>query len=153
MHFNSAVNVVGIKKATKDKKVAIKCSYCEKQSNDSNDNQDEVFGISALLEVWNFILFVSVVIVLTLNLMLQFSDDPQMWICLQCGNVACGRGEKGHAIVHHKTPRSGEHCVVVDTHTWKLWCYKCDDAVNNQYVGYFDRNVKILRQTLNDLFF
>ncbi|XP_014210405.1 ubiquitin carboxyl-terminal hydrolase 16 isoform X2 [Copidosoma floridanum] len=66
------------------------------------------------------------------------SDDeivpqpPRLWVCLQCGNIACGRDHKNHASKHFEASRTGMHYVVVDTQQWSVWCYKCDeDYVSN----------------------
>ncbi|XP_051173797.1 ubiquitin carboxyl-terminal hydrolase 45 [Leptopilina boulardi] len=55
---------------------------------------------------------------------------PSMWMCLQCGNQACGRSDRSHAIQHFKVPRTGLHCLVLDTYQWKLWCYECNSYIN-----------------------
>ncbi|KAJ8673620.1 hypothetical protein QAD02_004882 [Eretmocerus hayati] len=63
-------------------------------------------------------------------------NEPRLWICLQCAHVSCGRDQKGHGEEHYKTPRSDNHYVVIDTQQWSVWCYKCDDGVNNRNAGH-----------------
>ncbi|XP_043484419.1 ubiquitin carboxyl-terminal hydrolase 16 [Leptopilina heterotoma] len=55
---------------------------------------------------------------------------PGMWMCLQCGNQACGNSDRNHANQHFNTPRTGSHCLVIDTYEWKLWCYQCNGYIN-----------------------
>ena len=56
-------------------------------------------------------------------------EENSCWICLQCGHKGCGRGDRQHAVLHYKTPRSDCHDLAVDTVSWMTWCYKCDDFV------------------------
>ncbi|KAK0091460.1 hypothetical protein PV326_003198, partial [Microctonus aethiopoides] len=58
------------------------------------------------------------------------TETPQLWICLSCGNQACGRGQKKHAEEHFKTPHSDNHCLAMDNHYWKIYCYECDEFIN-----------------------
>lgn len=48
----------------------------------------------------------------------------------RCGNQACGRFRNQHALHHYKTPHSDSHALCVNTTTWIVWCYECDDEVN-----------------------
>ncbi|XP_044759903.1 ubiquitin carboxyl-terminal hydrolase 16 isoform X2 [Coccinella septempunctata] len=61
---------------------------------------------------------------------MELEYDLSLWMCLRCGNQACGRGKNQHAIKHFETPHSDEHCLCVNTTIWNVWCYKCDDEVN-----------------------
>lgn len=56
--------------------------------------------------------------------------DMTLWLCLKCGNQACGRGRKAHALKHYNTPHSDSHGMCVNTTIWSVWCYECDDEVN-----------------------
>ncbi|CAH0563841.1 unnamed protein product [Brassicogethes aeneus] len=56
--------------------------------------------------------------------------DMSLWLCLKCGNQACGRGKNKHAIKHYNTPHSESHAICVNTTIWSVWCYDCDDEVN-----------------------
>lgn len=54
-----------------------------------------------------------------------------MWMCLQCGNQACGNSDRNHANEHFKAPKTGLHTLVIDTYEWKLWCYECNSFINS----------------------
>ncbi|CAG9832560.1 unnamed protein product [Diabrotica balteata] len=56
--------------------------------------------------------------------------DNSLWLCLKCGNQACGRGRNQHALQHFETPRSDSHAMCVNTTIWSVWCYGCDEEVN-----------------------
>lgn len=56
---------------------------------------------------------------------------PRMWMCLQCGNQACGNSDRNHANQHFKVPRTGSHSLVIDTYEWKVWCYECNGYINS----------------------
>ncbi|XP_032663084.1 ubiquitin carboxyl-terminal hydrolase 45 isoform X2 [Odontomachus brunneus] len=53
-----------------------------------------------------------------------------LWVCLQCGELSCGKEEGQHAINHYKRPHSDCHCMVTDTYHWSVWCYQCDIEVH-----------------------
>lgn len=50
-------------------------------------------------------------------------------MCLNCGQVLCGRYENGHAL-HHSTLNT-QHNVCLNTVNCSVYCYKCDDFVIN----------------------
>lgn len=50
-------------------------------------------------------------------------------MCLNCGQVFCGRYENGHAL-HHSTLHT-QHNVCLNTLNCSVYCYKCDDFVIN----------------------
>ncbi|THU69726.1 hypothetical protein C4D60_Mb08t17430 [Musa balbisiana] len=61
---------------------------------------------------------------------------PQnLWICVICGFVGCGRYKEGHAIRHWK---DAQHCYSLDLETQRVW----------DYVG--DRYVHRLNQSRSD---
>nr|XP_015838142.1 PREDICTED: ubiquitin carboxyl-terminal hydrolase 16 [Tribolium castaneum]XP_015838143.1 PREDICTED: ubiquitin carboxyl-terminal hydrolase 16 [Tribolium castaneum]XP_015838144.1 PREDICTED: ubiquitin carboxyl-terminal hydrolase 16 [Tribolium castaneum] len=60
----------------------------------------------------------------------EFEFDNSLWLCLRCGNQACGRNKNMHALEHFKTPHSDSHAICVDTTNWSVWCYDCDEVVN-----------------------
>ncbi|XP_011143262.1 ubiquitin carboxyl-terminal hydrolase 45 isoform X1 [Harpegnathos saltator] len=53
-----------------------------------------------------------------------------LWVCLQCGELSCGKEEGQHALNHYKRPHSDCHCMVADTYHWNVWCYQCDVEVH-----------------------
>ena len=63
-----------------------------------------------------------------------------LWMCLTCGNLACGRKETGgnlHAIEHYKKTK---HPLVVKYGTLSpdeepsLYCYECDNDVRDEFL-------------------
>ena len=63
--------------------------------------------------------------------------SSNLWLCLTCGNLSCGRkeaGGNGHAIEHFKQT---QHPLVVKTGTItpdgeaSLYCYSCDNDVKD----------------------
>uniref|UniRef100_A0A1B0DD54 ubiquitinyl hydrolase 1 n=1 Tax=Phlebotomus papatasi TaxID=29031 RepID=A0A1B0DD54_PHLPP len=60
----------------------------------------------------------------------DFEYDRSLWMCLKCGSHLCGRSRNQHALKHYMTPRSDQHAVVVNTTTFDVWCYLCDNEVN-----------------------
>lgn len=56
--------------------------------------------------------------------------ETTTWLCLQCGNQGCDRYSKHqHALLHYQTPRSDFHSLVINTTTWAVWCYDCDEEI------------------------
>lgn len=50
-------------------------------------------------------------------------------MCLNCGQVLCGRYENGHAL--HHSELNTQHNVCLNTLNCMVYCYKCDDFVIN----------------------
>ncbi|XDT40991.1 Zinc finger UBP-type profile [Nakaseomyces glabratus] len=60
-----------------------------------------------------------------------------LWICLYCGNLGCGREQVGieghsHALEHFKS--KNDHCLAIklgslSSSSFDLYCYACDDEV------------------------
>ncbi|XP_074590045.1 BRAP2 RING ZnF UBP domain-containing protein 2-like [Curcuma longa] len=50
-----------------------------------------------------------------------------LWICVICGFVGCGRYEEGHAIRHWKDT---QHCYSLDMETQRVWDYVGDNYVH-----------------------
>ena len=55
------------------------------------------------------------------------ASPPQLWLCLCCGNLFCGRYDKAHAQQHHE--RLPQDCVMWNIDSHATWCYACDDDV------------------------
>lgn len=51
-------------------------------------------------------------------------------MCLNCGQVLCGRYENGHALNHSTI--NMQHNVCLNTLNQSVYCYKCDDFVVNE---------------------
>lgn len=59
----------------------------------------------------------------------ECTSSKENWMCLNCGQVLCGRYENGHAL-HHSTENT-QHYVCLNTLNCSVYCYKCDDFVIN----------------------
>ena len=75
--------------------------------------------------------------------------NKNLWFCLTCGNLACGRKETGgnlHAIEHYKKTK---HPLVVKYGTLtpdeepSLYCYICDNDVKDEYLDTHLQNLGI----------
>ncbi|KAF5466813.1 hypothetical protein F2P56_016708 [Juglans regia] len=53
--------------------------------------------------------------------------SENLWICVICGFVGCGRYEGGHAIVHWKET---QHCYSLEVETQRVWDYVGDNYVH-----------------------
>lgn len=54
-------------------------------------------------------------------------DKSNLWICLICGNIGCGRYNSKHAIQHFETT---SHCFAMDIKTQRVWDYAGDNYVH-----------------------
>ncbi|KAL9065657.1 MAG: hypothetical protein Q9161_008101 [Pseudevernia consocians] len=65
-------------------------------------------------------------------------SDDNLWICLICGNVGCGRYDAAHAFHHYE---QSQHCFAMDMTTQRVWDYATDGYVHrivqNQTDGKF----------------
>ena len=65
-------------------------------------------------------------------------SDSNLWICLICGNVGCGRYDAAHAFSHYE---QSQHCFAMDMTTQRVWDYASDGYVHrivqNQTDGKF----------------
>ncbi|XP_037938167.1 ubiquitin carboxyl-terminal hydrolase 45 isoform X2 [Teleopsis dalmanni] len=59
-----------------------------------------------------------------------FEYDNTLWLCLKCGTQLCGRSKNQHALQHFKTPHSDSHSLTMNTRTFEIWCYECDNEVS-----------------------
>ncbi|XP_047175944.1 BRAP2 RING ZnF UBP domain-containing protein 2 [Vigna umbellata] len=50
-----------------------------------------------------------------------------LWICVICGHVGCGRYKGGHAIIHWKET---QHCYSLEVETKRVWDYVGDNYVH-----------------------
>lgn len=53
--------------------------------------------------------------------------QDNLWICLICGNIGCGRYNSKHAIQHYD---STSHCFAMDIKTQRVWDYAGDNYVH-----------------------
>lgn len=53
--------------------------------------------------------------------------DQNLWICLICGNIGCGRYNSKHAIQHYEKTN---HCFAMDIATQRVWDYAGDNYVH-----------------------
>ncbi|XP_030564447.1 ubiquitin carboxyl-terminal hydrolase 16 isoform X1 [Drosophila novamexicana] len=56
--------------------------------------------------------------------------DNTLWLCLKCGTQLCGRQRNEHALQHFKKPHSDSHALALNTRSFKIWCYECDNEVS-----------------------
>lgn len=61
------------------------------------------------------------------NLCSVCDEASDLWICLICGNVGCGRYKKGHAKGHWKETA---HCFSLELETQHVWDYAGDTWVH-----------------------
>ena len=54
-------------------------------------------------------------------------SDANLWICLICGNVGCGRYDAAHAFMHYQ---QSSHCFAMDLTTQRVWDYASDGYVH-----------------------
>ncbi|KAF3096880.1 hypothetical protein TWF594_011553 [Orbilia oligospora] len=50
-----------------------------------------------------------------------------LWVCLICGHVGCGRYEEKHAFQHYEQT---QHCFAMDVDTQRVWDYASDAYVH-----------------------
>ena len=53
--------------------------------------------------------------------------DVNLWICLICGNIGCGRYDSAHAYAHYEAT---SHCYAMDINTQHVWDYAGDGYVH-----------------------
>ena len=68
-----------------------------------------------------------------------------VWVCLSCGNVGCGRESEGHALKHFKDTK---HPISLCLNSKHCFCYLCDDWViaDNKH-----NELELIRRLLNDV--
>ncbi|KAM8860508.1 ubiquitin carboxyl-terminal hydrolase 3 [Synchiropus picturatus] len=82
-------------------------------------------------------------------------SNKSPWLCLTCLLVHCGRYVNGHAKKHFEdsqgpcsSPRKGEkpdkeksqHCVCMDSSSYGVFCYRCDEfVINDTKLGHVQR--------------
>lgn len=54
-------------------------------------------------------------------------SNANLWVCLICGNVGCGRYDAAHAIAHYEQT---SHSFAMDLNTQRVWDYASDGYVH-----------------------
>lgn len=54
-------------------------------------------------------------------------SDANLWVCLICGHVGCGRYDAAHAFAHYE---QSSHCFAMDLNTQRVWDYARDGYVH-----------------------
>ena len=54
-------------------------------------------------------------------------SDANLWMCLICGSVGCGRYDAAHAFQHYQ---DSSHCFAMDLTTQRVWDYASDGYVH-----------------------
>ncbi|GAB7363806.1 hypothetical protein MBLNU230_g4373t1 [Neophaeotheca triangularis] len=55
------------------------------------------------------------------------TTSSNLWICLICGNIGCGRYDSAHAYAHYEAT---SHCYAMDISTQHVWDYAGDGYVH-----------------------
>ncbi|XP_014239092.1 ubiquitin carboxyl-terminal hydrolase 45 isoform X2 [Trichogramma pretiosum] len=102
-HFNKSISIPKIRKNVKDKKYDV-CQDCQKENfnNDMDKDDDDS----------------------------EKEESLNLWLCLQCGHIACGRNNQSHSLKHSTKAMSDPHHVVINLQNWGIWCYKCDEYLH-----------------------
>ncbi|XP_041347489.1 histone deacetylase 6-like [Gigantopelta aegis] len=61
----------------------------------------------------------------------ECGDLSENWVCLECYKVFCSRFVKEHMLFHGL---ESEHRVVLSYADLSVWCYGCDNYVNNKII-------------------
>lgn len=63
----------------------------------------------------------------TVSKCFECQKDSNLWICLVCGHVGCGRYDNEHAVEHYKATG---HCFAMETDSQRVWDYIQDGYVH-----------------------
>jgi len=68
----------------------------------------------------------------------------EIWYCVTCAAISCGRHVKGHALDHFK---STGHSIAISFEDLSCWCYTCNDYIEHKALdpGVFALHMKKFR--------
>ncbi|CRK91263.1 CLUMA_CG004943, isoform A [Clunio marinus] len=98
-HVTKSIESSKLRKVLKEKGILQKCSECEKLPVDDMCDDN------------------------------MYEYDNALMLCLRCGTQLCGRRKNKHALRHYETPHSDSHALTINTATFQVWCYLCDNEV------------------------
>jgi len=58
----------------------------------------------------------------------ECATTDNIWACLTCGYISCGRDLKAHAQKHYQQTK---HPIVLEINAKHAYCYKCNNWVTN----------------------
>ncbi|XP_022223480.2 ubiquitin carboxyl-terminal hydrolase 16 [Drosophila obscura] len=105
-HIKKSVDAARLRRQLKTTGLVYECSQCQKISQSAASGSGS--GV---------------------DLACDFEIDSTLWLCLKCGTQLCGRSRKQHALQHYKTPHSDSHALAMNTRSFEIWCYGCDNKV------------------------
>ncbi|XP_002964385.2 BRCA1-associated protein isoform X2 [Selaginella moellendorffii] len=73
--------------------------------------------------------------------------SENLWVCVICGFVGCGRYKEGHAIRHWKETR---HCCSLELESQRVWDYVGDNYVHRFILSKTDGNLMELMAPSSD---
>lgn len=103
-HITKAIDFAKVKKYIKQNGFTVSCVECDKQKRENPTIEGANDGDDE-------------------------GYDRSLWMCLRCGQQFCGRFVNKHAIAHYEKAHSDLHAIVVNTTTFNIWCYMCDDEM------------------------
>ncbi len=74
-------------------------------------------------------------------------SDANLWICLICGSVGCGRYDAAHAFAHYE---ASAHSFAMDMSTQRIWDYSSDGYVHRIVQDKTDGKFVDTHHTTND---
>lgn len=77
----------------------------------------------------------------------QCANTVNLWVCLICGNVGCGRYDSKHAITHYEETN---HCFAMDIETQRVWDYAGDNYVHRLLQNETDGKLVELTESNNN---
>ncbi|KAJ7542954.1 hypothetical protein O6H91_09G057000 [Diphasiastrum complanatum] len=75
------------------------------------------------------------------------ATSENLWICVICGFVGCGRYQQGHAIKHWKDT---QHCYSLELESQRVWDYVGDNYVHRLIQSKTDGKLVALNGPCND---